>query len=172
MANTISSKGYYWDYKTEVTITHSGDKLVLATNNGVDLDYEVNSSDGGDPATNTVTLYNIKDSDQSKIHKGDHIMIKSGPADLYGVLTEGDITNIAPRTIDNADWSVQITFTEGVDYSKTPRLYSKFNGSKMVKKTITAHGQKVTFTQKQVKKINITFKKGVKASTIIDQARC
>lgn len=138
MADTISTHGYYWGYKTEVTVIHSGDKLVFATENHVDIDYEINSSDGGDPATNTVTLYNISKSNQSKIHKGDHVVVKTGPTDVYGIISEGDITNILPEVIDNADKSFQITFLEGPNYTG---------------------------------KVNITFKKGVKASQIIDRIK-
>lgn len=171
MKEKISSKGYYWGYKTVVTITHSGNKLTLSTADNTDIDYEVNSTDGGSPASNTVTFYNIAKSHQSKIHKGDHIVIKSGPSDLYGVLSEGNITNITPETLDSADKSFQVTFTEGIDYSKDKRLYSKFNGSKMVKKTVTAGKTKVTYTKRQVKKVNIAFKKGVKAKQIIDRIK-
>lgn len=172
MTEAVSNKGYYWGYTTAVVITHNGYQLKLAEKDGAGINYDVPSDDGGSPATCTVTIYNLSKAHLAKIDQNDHIVVYSGPTDLYGKLTEGTITQIAPETLSGMDKETQITFVEGKDYSKEPRLYSKFNGSKLVTHTVKeSNGTKISYKKRQVKKVNITFKKGTKASQIIDRIR-
>ncbi|EEI19827.1 hypothetical protein HMPREF0497_1375, partial [Lentilactobacillus buchneri ATCC 11577] len=123
---------YYWGYTTKIVITHGKNDLTLAEKNFVGINYDCPSDDSGDPATCTVTVYNLSKTHLAKIAQNDHIVIYSGPIGLYGKLTEGTITQIAPETRSGMDKETQITFQEGQDYSKDSRLYSKFNGSKLV----------------------------------------
>ena len=70
------------------------------------------------------------------------------------------------------DKETQITFEEGRDYSKDKRLYSNFNGSKLVTHTVKASGGKsISYKKRKISKVNITFKKGTKASQIIDRIK-
>lgn len=167
MALKVSNKGVYDGYQTAITITGAKGKMTFSTKMNVAMDYDVNSDDGGSPSTCSVTLYNISKAHLAKIHQRDHIVVETGPKDLYGQLTEGNISKIAPEALDGRDKQTQITFVEGPDYSKDKRLYSKFNGSKLVKKSVKAGGKSITYTKRQVKRLNITFKKGVKAKQII-----
>lgn len=167
VALKLAERGYYSGYKTVLEITHEGKTMKLSSTTGAVFEYDVSSDDGGAPATCTFTLFNIAPVHLNRIHQHDHVVIYTGPSDLYGMLTQGNISKIAPEQIDGRDKSTVITFVEGPDYSKDKRLYSKFNGSKLVKKTVTAGKTKVSYTKKQVKKLNVTFKKGVTAKQII-----
>lgn len=168
MTVKVKSTGYYWGYTTTIVITHNGAKLTLSEKNSVPINYEVPSDDGGSPATCTVTVFNLAKTHLNKLHKGDHITLHTGPTGLYGLLTEGTISQVSPETRDGMDKETQITFTEGKDYSKEKRLYSKFNGSKTVThKVKTSDGKTISYQTKQVKKVNIAFQKNVKASQII-----
>ena len=172
MALKVTTKGVYDGYETEVTIEHNSMSLKVSTKMNAAVFYDINSDDGGSPSSCTVTLYNLSKAHLAKIHQRDHIIVKSGPKDLYGVLTEGNITDVSPEARDGQDKQTIITFTEGADYSKDKRMYSKFNGSKLVKKTVTAaDGKKVTYTKRQVKKLNITFRKGVTPKQIINRIK-
>ncbi|MFC6180354.1 hypothetical protein [Lactiplantibacillus daowaiensis] len=168
MTLKVKTEGDYFGYKTSVTITHNNETLTFATANHVDMDYEVTSTDTGEPGTCIVTFYNISKGHRAKIHKNDHLVLKTGPTTLYGKLTAGSITKISPETNNDGDYSFQITFTEGGDYSKDKKIYSSFNGSKLVKKTVKeSNGKTVSYTVKKTKKLNITFAKGTHASQII-----
>lgn len=171
MALQVSTKGVYDGYQTTVTITGTKGKSVFSSKQNVAVFYDITSDDGGSPATCQVTLYNISKTHLAKIQQRDHIVVETGPADLFGTLTEGNISKIAPEVLDGRDKETVITFVEGPDYSKDKRLYSKFNGSKLVKKSVKAGGKTVTYTKRQVKRLNITFKKGVKAKQIINRIK-
>lgn len=172
MAEEIASNGYYWGYSTTLVITHNGNRLTLSEKNNVPINYDIPSDDGGSPATCTVTLFNLSKTHLAKINQNDHIIVYSGPTDLYGKLTEGTITQIAPETQSGMDKETQITFEEGRDYSKDKRLYSNFNGSKLVTHTVKASGGKsISYKKRKISKVNITFKKGTKASQIIDRIK-
>lgn len=169
MAYSFSSKGKYLGYQTTVTITHNNTELKISTRRHFMVTYEVNSDTSSTPATSTVTLYNIAASNIAKIHKNDHIAIWTGPKDIFGKLTEGYITDIAPEALDGRDKTTVITFTEEVQ-TKNTKIYSTFNGAKMVtKKVKLADGKTVSYQVRQVKKVNITFPKKTHAKTIIER---
>lgn len=135
---------------------------------GFQIEFSVPFSDSGTPATGTVTIYNVSPDHQKLFKKGDHIVVKAGSKDSFGVLSEGEITKISRENISSSDKPIQITFTEGVDYGKKDKLFSEYNGTKKTKKTYkTSSGETITYYKKKKKKINISFKKGVKASEII-----
>ncbi|WP_204122019.1 hypothetical protein [Levilactobacillus sp. 244-2] len=168
MVLKVKSEGDYWDYKSEVIITHGKETLTFATANNVDLDYEVTTSDTGEPGTMLITLWNISKEIRDKIHKNDHVVLKTGPTALFGKLASGNITHISPETNNDGDYSFQISASQGGDYSKDKKIYSHFNGSKLVKKTVKeSNGKTISYTVKKTKKINITFKKGITAKRII-----
>lgn len=137
---------------------------------GFYIDFEIPFGDGGSPATCTVTIYNVSLDHQKLFKKGDHIVVKAGSNDLFGVLSEGTITKIGRELMDGNDKSIQVTFTEGIDYSKKNKVYSYYNGSKKVKHTYkTSSGRTITYYKTQKKKVNIPFKKNSKAKTIINR---
>lgn len=168
MGLLVKTKGVYFGYNSEVRITHKNETMILSSKNNVDFDYEITSTDTGDPGTCAVTLYNLSKDHRNLIHKNDHIELKSGPASLYGRLAQGIITNPATETNSDGDYSIPITFTQGGDYSKDKKIYSNFNGSRLVKKTVKeSNGTTVSYYKKKTKRVNITFKKGVTAKQII-----
>jgi len=164
-------KGYYSNYRDEIEITHGKKTFKISSATNAQIDYDVTSDDGGAPGSCTVTLYNVAKESLNDFAKGDHIVLKSGPADLYGILTEGDITKVNVEAKDGQDRATVISFTEGTDYTKLPKMQSKFNGSKMVKKTVTVGKKKITYTKKQVKKLNITFRNKVTAKQLISRIK-
>lgn len=168
MTLKVKTIGDYFGYKSAVMITHGSETLTFSSANNVDFDYEVTTSDTGEPGTLLITLWNISKEIRNKIHKNDFLVLRTGPTALYGKLASGNITKISPETNSDGDYSFQITASQGGDYSKDKRVYSHFNGSKLVKKTVKENnGKTISYTVKQTKKINITFKKGITAKRII-----
>lgn len=145
----ISTKGYYFGYKTKMVITSKHGKLTID-----EVEYEINSDDTSNPSGNTATKYNLSADTLHKINRGDHVIIYSGPTDLYGIIGEGNITKIDNTNSDGKDQQTTISFTEGADYSKSA-LKSNFNGVKTVK------------SKKGKKKVNLSFRKGSSAKEII-----
>lgn len=173
MANTYTKagdKGYYLGYQTTVVIVTDSGEFKISTRQGFQVLYEINSDMTSTPATNTVTLYNISKSHLAKFKENQQIKVYTGPADAFGLLSEGYITQIQPDVLDGRDRSTTITFTEAIDTSKNVRLYSSFNGSKTVKKTVKlANGTSYAYTKREVKKMNIAFPKGTHAKAIIER---
>lgn len=163
----FNTKGVYEGYQTTAVIQGKTEKLTISTRRNFQVLYEVNSDRSSTPATSTVTLYNIAKSNLAKFEKGDHLKLYSGPADLFGLLSEGYITNIVPDVKDGQDRTTTLTFTEAIDSKKNVKVYSKFNGSKTVTKTVKVNGKSISYKKRQVKKVNLAFRKGTKASTII-----
>ncbi|UQS85790.1 hypothetical protein MOO46_07605 (plasmid) [Apilactobacillus apisilvae] len=145
----ITTKGYYFGYKTVIAVISKHGKLTM-----YDGEYEINSDDTPTPSNNTFTKYNLSADTLHKLSKGDHVIVYSGPTDLYGITGEGNITKIETTNSDGKDQQTTVTFQEGTDYSKNS-LKSNFNGVKTVKQ------------KKGKKKVNISFKKGAKAKEII-----
>ncbi|VDG32889.1 hypothetical protein [Lactobacillus brevis] [Lactiplantibacillus mudanjiangensis] len=135
---------------------------------GLTISGEINSSDEGEPTTNTITIYNLSKKHRALFKVHDHVVIKGGSKSTFGILSEGDISKIQPITIDGVDRAFSFTFTEGKDYSKLSKIYNQYAGYKEVKHSYkTSDGKTVTWTSRKKKKINIRFSKNVKAKTII-----
>ena len=159
---------YYEKYKTKVIIEHNGNLFTLSALDGFEIDYSLQSNKSSDPATSTVTIYNLSKEHANLIHKDDHIKVYTGPESLYCLYQEGKITLVNADQPTGQDRATTITFTEGLDYSKDKRLYSNFNGSKKVTKTVSeSDGTKITYSKLVKKKLNITFKKGITAKKIL-----
>lgn len=171
MANTYTKagdKGYYTGYNTTVIIQTDKGEFKISTHQSFQVLYEVNSDMTSTPASNTVTLYNISKSHLANFKLNDHISVYTGPSSAFGMLSEGYITRVEPDVLDGRDRATTITFTEAVDTSKNTNLYSAFNGSKTVKEKVKlSNGSYYTYSKREVKKMNIAFRKGTKASTII-----
>lgn len=135
---------------------------------GFQIGGTINFGDSGTPAESTVTIANVSVENQSLFRKGDSIRVKAGSKDLFALLCQGTISRVGREIFDNSDRSITITFTEGVDFSKIKKINSAYNGSEKVKHTYkTTSGKTVVYYKTEEKKLNIAFKKGVKASTII-----
>lgn len=173
MANTYTkagAKGYYLGYQTTVVIETDKGEFKISTRQSFQVLYEINSDMTSTPASNTVTLYNISKSHLAKFKENQHIKVYTGPSDAFGLLSEGYITKIEPDALDGRDRATTITFTEAVGSGKNTRLYSNFNGSKTVKKTVKlSNGSSYTYSKREVKKMNIAFRKGTHAKTIIER---
>lgn len=166
MALTYSRKGIYNGYETTVIIRNSKGKLRISTKDNATVGYEINSDNSTTPASNTVTLMNISKSHLAKIHENDHIEVYTGPKDLFGLISEGYITAAVKDQPSGRDRETTLTFTEAVK-TKNAKIYSNFNGAKTVKKSVKVGGKTISYTKRVAKKVNITFVKGTKSSTII-----
>lgn len=137
---------------------------------GVQITGEINGGDGGSPATNTISLYNLSKEHEALFKKKMHIVVKAGGYDIFGVIGVGNITKVSPEAIDGEDRYISITFVAGKDYSKSKNIYSTYSSTTQVKHSYkTSKGQTITWTTSKKKNINICFKKGVKAKTIIQR---
>lgn len=153
MAQTIKTSGYYFGYKSNIIIQLKGKTMTL--NDNFENEYEINSDDSSNPSSNSVTIYNLSDTTINKIKKDQHIIVKSGPSDLYGILSEGNISKIEANNDSGKDRQLTIQFIEGANLSKVT-YKNNFNGAKTVK-------------SKSSKKVNLTFKKNTKAKAIIQK---
>ncbi|KRL50424.1 hypothetical protein FD37_GL002090 [Levilactobacillus spicheri DSM 15429] len=137
---------------------------------GVQITGEINGGDGGSPATNTISIYNLSKAHENLFKDKLHVVVKAGGYDLFGIVGAGNITKVAPVARDGEDRFISITFVAGKDYSKTKNIYSAYSGTTQVKHSYkTSKGQTITWTTSKKKNINIRFKKGVKAKTIIER---
>lgn len=137
---------------------------------GVRISGEISGGDGGTPATNTISIYNLSKAHQALFKPEDHVIVKAGPYDLFGIVAEANITKVAPAARDGEDTYISITFVAGKDYAKNKKIYNPYSGSKKVKHTYkTSSGKTISWTTTKKKNINIHFKKGIKAKTIIQR---
>ncbi|WP_282804017.1 hypothetical protein [Secundilactobacillus kimchicus] len=163
----FKTNGNYEGYQTTVVIQGKTEKVTISTRRNFQVLYEVNSDNSSTPASSTVTFYNLSKETLSKFEKNDHLKLYTGPEPLFGLLSEGYITNIVPDVKDGQDHTTTITFTEAILAKKNVKVYSKFNGSKTVTKTVKVNGKSINYKKRQVKKVNLAFRKNTKASTII-----
>lgn len=157
MGSNINTKGLWYGYDTIVDVktkTH----LLSITDNG-NIEYELNSNDKPTPARCKVTMYNIRNDYINQIHKGDHITVRSGPKDLFGIVAEGNIIKIETNNDSGKDKSIVITFVES-ESLKNVGLKSNFNGVKTVK----------TKGKHPKTKLSMSFKGEQRAKTIIQKA--
>lgn len=137
---------------------------------GLTITGEISGGDGGSPATNTISISNLSKSHEDLFKTKEHIVVKAGGYDMFGIIGEGNITKVSPEARDGEDHSISITFVAGKDYSKNKKIYNAYSGAKTVKHSYkTSAGKTITWTTSKKKNINIRFKKGVKAKTIIQR---
>lgn len=149
MGVNITSKGYYYGYRTNLIINTSGGTLSID-----EFDYEINSDDSPNPSVSTVTIYNIADVNLNKIERGNAVEVYAGATDIYGLACEGVITKISDTKSRGQDRTTVLTIREGVSYAN-----SKLNAN--------YKGLTVKTNKKGVKRVSLTFKKNVKARAII-----
>lgn len=154
MKMTIRTAGTFWGYHTSVTITTTLGELSIEDNGNIQ--YEINSNDKPNPATSRVTLFNIARDKTNTIHKGDHIVVRSGATDLFGIVGEGMITKIESNNDDGKDRAVALTFVE----SKSLKNNTLIAGSNDVTTTRTKGKHPKT-------KLNLAIKGRHRAITII-----
>ena len=154
MPEQIRSAGFWFGYSTKFVFVGENYEMEIIDNGN--LDYEISSNDKSTPTRSKVTTYNIDQSKINQIKKDDHIYVYSGPSDLYGLLAEGTITKIESSNDDGKDRQVTFTFVESEDLSKNT-FKANFNGVSTVK----------TKGKHPTTRLNMTFKSGAKASTII-----
>lgn len=183
----ISMADMLWQRVIKATIKTSGGILTF-NNEELEVQFDVTFDDDSKPNVNKLIVYNLTKSTISKIKKGQNVTLNGGYKDDYGLLVEGKITKVISK-YEGIDKITTITFKEGTDYSgikidadmaDAPKKYYVSKRVKL-KKPITStkigkNGRKYTSTinYKTVKVVkwrkqtlNITFAKGVKASTII-----
>lgn len=137
---------------------------------GVQITGEISGGDGGTPATNTINIYNLSKAHQNLFKSKEHVIVKAGGYDLFGIIGAGNITKVAPAVRDGEDTYIAITFVAGKDYAKNKKIYNPYSGSKKVKHSYkTKSGRTITWTTTKKKNINLRFKNGVKAKTIIQR---
>ncbi|WP_125545359.1 hypothetical protein [Levilactobacillus lindianensis] len=137
---------------------------------GVGITGDISGGDGGSPATNSITLANLSKEHEKLFKPKAHIVVKAGGYDVFGIIAVGNITKVAPVAKDGEDRLLTITFVAGKDYSKNKKIYNAYSGAKKVKHSYkTSSGRTITWITSKKKNINIRFKKGVKAKTIIQR---
>lgn len=156
MGTNIRTDGYWYGYSTKYVFEGENYQLEIIDNGN--LQHEISSNDKSTPTRSKVSTYNIDQSKTNQIKKGDHIYVYSGPSDLYGLMAEGTITKIESSNDGGKDRQVTFTFVESEDLSKNT-FKANFNGVSTVTHKSKAKG---TTT-----KLNMTFKSGERASTII-----
>lgn len=156
MPSKIRTEGLWYGYKTDVNI--KGSTYSLDIHDVGNVQFEINSNDKSTPARSKVTLFNISTDKINQIKKGDHITVKSGPSDLYGIIGEGNIIKIESNNDSGKDRTVVITFTESTSLADKT-LNANFNGVSTVK-----HKSK---TKGTTTKLNMAFKSSIKASVLI-----
>lgn len=137
---------------------------------GVQITGEISGGDGGSPATNTINIFNLSKAHEKLFKVRGHIVVKAGGYDIFGTIAVGNITKVSPEAIDGEDKSIAITFVAGKNYAKNKKIYNPYSGSKKVKHSYkTSSGKTISWTTSKKKNINIRFKKGSKAKTIIQR---
>jgi len=171
MANKDANEGKFFGYYVEVNLPDVKGKPSFTTFHprgyGFHIAGDINFGDSGSAGSNEIQIYNVAPEHQEYFKKSGSIVIKAGPKDLFGVISQGKITKVGREIPDGMDKSITLTFTEGPTFDNS-KMYSKYNGSKKVKKSYkTSDGRTITYEKVQKKKVNIPFRKGVKASQII-----
>lgn len=154
MGVNISTKGYYFGYTSKLVF--KGAKYHLTIHDTGNIQTEVNSNDNTNPAESTFTVFNIERNKTNQIKKGDHIYFYTGPSDLYGLEFEGEITKIQANNDDGRDHSVVYTAVESENLNNT-KFKANFNGVSTVR----------TKGKHPKSKLNMTFRSGTHASTIL-----
>lgn len=134
---------------------------------GFNITGTINFNDAGDVEKNTITINNLSPDHQKMFKEKEHIVVKAGSDDLFAVVSEGKITKVHKLVDEGATKTLNIEFSDDTDYGDKKKI-SVWSGAKTVKKRVKKPNGKYTIVKKTVrKKINLTFKKGTKASTIV-----
>lgn len=172
MTTKTTNKGVYWGYHTELEVTTSKGSLIFSDNNpigyGGKIDFTAPFNTDGSLNYITVTLYNLSKDHLDAVRNKMAFTLKSGPEDLFGLLTEGTIIQREEEQRDNLDYPLKLKCLGGKDYSKTAAIYSYSSTVETKKKSFTIKkGEVVKYNTKKRKKVRLSFKKNTKASTII-----
>lgn len=169
---------YYFQRKKEVivetTSTQYSFKSWRQTGSvGFEIGFQVPFNEDGTQPQCSVTIQNLSKEHEALFKKGRHIVLNTGYKDNFGLLSEGTISSVYPDTYDGTTHTLEVHWSEGKDYSSKPKVMSTATTVKTTKKktSVTINGKKKTLTydQKQKVHLNLTFKKGIKASTIISR---
>lgn len=142
-------KNPLYDRKAYLMLTSGSTKYTWhggnAKNADLQIQFDIPFSDDGNPAIFTVTVLNLDKTSRNLLKKGAHVTLSSGYKTEHGTTAEGDIVTVNQNTTDFSTSTFSFTAREGKDYSSDPTIKVK----------------------KGKKKVNLSFKKGTKASTII-----
>ena len=133
-----------------IKVTVKGKYSTTFSNKDLEIRFEVPFDDDSKPNTSTVEIYNLSKDSINRMQKGDTCTLQAGYKDDYGVIVSGKITKILTNR-NGVDKITTISFLEGEDSSRI----------KVTSKT----ADKAEKGKKQ--KLQIAFKAGTKASTII-----
>ncbi|TYC49890.1 hypothetical protein ESZ50_04680 [Weissella muntiaci] len=93
------------------------------------INFTSSFSDDSEPSSTTVDIFNLSQDSQNFIQKGSYVVLSAGYQDDIGVISEGTINYVYPRTSDgNGEIKSSFTFLEGEDYSKKEINLSLSNG--------------------------------------------
>lgn len=169
---------YYWHRKAEVIVETSSTEYSFNSwrhsgSAGFTVGFQVPFNQDGTQPQCSVTIQNLSKDHEALFKKGRHIILKAGYDDNFGVLSEGTISSVYPDTYDGTTHTLEIHWAEGKDYSSNAKVTSTATTTKTTTKktTVTINGKKKTLSYTTKKKVhmNLTFKKGTKASTIINR---
>lgn len=128
---------------------------------GLEIRFEIPFDDDSEPNAGTVYLYNLSKTSLSHIKRGGTISVQAGYQADYGVLVTGKVASVATRS-EGVDRITKIRYIEGEDFSRisvTPKYADPAE-------RYTSGKRK---GQKMAQKLEITFKKGTKGSTIVNR---
>jgi hypothetical protein len=111
--------------RVRLTITTNGKKSVWEygpaglVKNSIMIQFSAPFSHDNTPSVITLDLYNISPNTQNFIRKGSTVILEAGYATDLGVISEGTISYVYPRTSEGTgDIKTSFSFLEGTDYSK------------------------------------------------------
>ncbi|MGL5301497.1 MAG: SGNH/GDSL hydrolase family protein [Weissella confusa] len=96
--------------------------------NPIMINFSAPFSNDDTPSVITVDLFNLSPNSVNFIRKGSHVVLSAGYDNDIGVISEGDINFVYPRTSDsNGEIKSSFAFIEGPDYSKKTNLKLSLN---------------------------------------------
>lgn len=87
------------------------------------IQFSAQFSNDSTPSVITVDLFNLNENSQNFFRKGSHVVLEAGYGSDIGVISEGNINYVYPRTSEGTgDIKTSFAFIEGQDYSKAKAI--------------------------------------------------
>ena len=98
----------------DIEVLAGGKKFESLGKNGLDIDLDINFSDGKDPDVSEVTIYNLSDDSINQIKKDDYCIVNAGYKHMgnKGNVLSGDIEEVT-TTWQGLDKETKIKVTDG-----------------------------------------------------------
>lgn len=143
------------------------------SNSFYNIKFQSPFSDDENPPITTIDILNISKEHRNLFKSGDTVALeyryeKTGRS--FEMITKGTIKHIEPLTTDGIDSTLEFNVQAGKDFSKIGKIDSGISSTTKSNKTVKISKNK-SIKVKQAKKgtLKIAFKKGTKASHIINR---